>query len=284
MTVNIVKVKEHGFCYGVKRAIRILEKAALENGKVDCLGDLVHNPQVMQRLSQQGVNVIESPQLVQSPAVAISAHGVSPQLESDLAALPARLIDATCPSVKKVHKAVHRLARQGYSVIVFGDASHAEVKGILGWAQGKGQATMKADELFSGAAWPRKIGLVSQTTQVLENYLDFIQAVLARAMTGQSEIIILDTVCQGVRRRQTLSRDLAARSDLMLVIGGKTSANSRRLVELCAPLTETHLIETAAEIDPRWLRGKTNIGVTSGTSTSEETIGEVIQALKSIAT
>jgi 4-hydroxy-3-methylbut-2-en-1-yl diphosphate reductase len=283
MPVNIVKVKENGFCYGVKRAIRILEKAATENGTVDCLGDLVHNPQVMQRLSLQGVNVIESPQQVKSPAVAISAHGVGPQLESDLAELPIRLIDATCPSVKKVHKAVHRLARQGYSVIVFGDASHAEVKGILGWARGKGQATVNVDELFTGTVWPRKIGLVSQTTQVLENYLDFINAVLARALTGQSEIIILDTVCQGVRRRQSLSRDLAVRSDLMLVIGGKASANSQRLVALCTPLTETHLIETAADINLLWLKGKHNIGVTSGTSTSEDTITEVMQALNNFA-
>ena len=277
--IQITRLKETGFCSGVKRAIAILEKSAAENKGVDCLGEVVHNPQVMQKLASLGIKVIDSPPEINAPSVAISAHGVSPELEAELRAKAAGLIDATCPSVKKVQKAVRKLAENGYTIVVFGDAGHAEVKGILGWAQGCGMAASDPDKIFAKRPWPRKIGLVSQTTQVPDNYLKFAKGVLDRAMTGNSEITILDTVCREVRRRQVLSRAMAAKSDLMLVIGGKNSANSRRLAELCAASTETHLIESAAEIDPVWLIGKHKIGLTSGTSTSPDSIDQVYNRL-----
>ncbi len=280
MKVKIIKLKETGFCYGVKRAIEILKKAADENVSVDCVGELVHNPQVMHNLKKLGIKVIDSPADISSPVVAISAHGVSPQVETQLESKALKLIDATCPSVKKVHQAVKRLTKSGYTIVVFGDARHAEVKGILGWTQGRGIAALESAIAFPVPPYPRKIAVVSQTTQVPENYLKFVKELLDRVMKGNSEIIILDTVCQEVRRRQRLSQGLAAKSDLILVVGGKNSANSRRLVELCAALAETHLVETADEIQSSWLAGKKSIGVTSGTSTSQESIDEVITKLQ----
>jgi 4-hydroxy-3-methylbut-2-en-1-yl diphosphate reductase len=282
MSVKITKLKEMGFCYGVKRAIQLLEKSAAENQSVDCYGELVHNPQVMQKLKSRGIRVINSAAEIASPVVAISAHGLSPQAETELGKYPAAVIDATCPSVKKVQKAALRLASDGYTVVIFGDARHIEVQGILGWAQGKGLAATNPGLLFTDKPWPRKIGLLSQTTQVPENYLTFVKAVLDKALTGHSEISVLDTVCQEVRRRQSLSQALAAQSDLMLVVGGQNSANSRRLVELSSALTETHLVENEDEIDPAWLSGKSSIGITSGTSTSQESIDSVVARLEQL--
>jgi 4-hydroxy-3-methylbut-2-en-1-yl diphosphate reductase len=275
MKTRIIKLQKTGFCSGVKRAIEILEKLTSQEASVDCLGELVHNPQVMHKLKEKGVRVIQSPQEVSSPAVAISAHGVSPEVEAALGQTEVDVYDATCPSVTKVQKAARRMAENGYSVVVFGDAKHTEVKGILGWADGKGQAVLDVIELFIGQAWPHKIGLLSQTTQVPENYLAFVKAVLDRTMKGNCEITILDTICREVRQRQELSSELADQSDLMLVVGGKNSANSRRLAEICALKCETHLIENAGEVSSAWLADKKLIGITSGTSTAEETIEEV---------
>jgi 4-hydroxy-3-methylbut-2-enyl diphosphate reductase len=282
MKMKINKLRETGFCYGVKRAIDLLEKSAVEYGSVDCLGDLVHNSQVMQKLKSKGIRVVNSPADCTSPAVAISAHGVSPQVEDELNAKKAILIDATCPSVKKVQKAARRLAKNGYTVVVFGDVRHSEVMGILGWAQGQGIAALEPEMIFHKQPWPRKIGILAQTTQVPENYLKFVKAILDRAMIDNSEITILDTICREVRRRQSLSQSLAAESDLMLMVGGRNSANSRRLTELCTALTETHWIENASEIEQAWLSGKSSIGITSGTSTSEEDIDAVSARLKQL--
>jgi 4-hydroxy-3-methylbut-2-enyl diphosphate reductase len=282
MKTKITRLKEIGFCYGVKRAIDIMEKSAFENGSVDCLGELVHNSEVMSKMKSIGVNVIASPAEVTAPAVGISAHGVSPSMEAELGSQPAKLIDATCPTVKRLQKAVQRLAKNGFAVIVFGDAGHTEVKGLLGWAQGRGIATLDAESVYMDLPWPRKIALISQTTQAPENYLQFVNAVLDKALNSGREISILDTVCSEVRRRQSVSRSLAVKSDLVLVVGGKNSANSRRLLELCAGSTETHLIENASEIDPEWLAGKFNIGVTSGTSTSQESVDEVMAELEKL--
>jgi 4-hydroxy-3-methylbut-2-en-1-yl diphosphate reductase len=282
MKTRISKIKEVGFCYGVKRAIDILARSALENGSVECLGEVVHNPQVMQKLKSQGISVINSANDMRGNMVAISAHGVSPQVEARLVDAKLRLIDATCPTVKKVQKTVQRMAKSGYDIVIFGDAAHAEVKGLLGWAQGRAIATTYPEQVIIAFPKFHRIGIVSQTTQVPESYLRFVKEILDKALTGNTEITILDTICREVRRRQSLTQSLAAKSDLIVVVGGKNSANSRRLAELGSALTETHLIEKAIEIDPKWLAGKKKIGIASGTSTSQESIDEVFAKLQNL--
>jgi len=277
--VAIVKVGDSGFCYGVKRAQKILEKAAEENSSVDCLGSLVHNERVMQQLNSRNIKTIKDISEIQSPAVAISAHGVSPQVEANLKATKCNIIDATCPSVKKVQKAAKKLAEDGYWVLIYGDPNHQEVKGILGWAGSNAQATTDLNSL-AGRSFPKRIAVLSQTTQVPEKYAVFIKGLIDLTLQHDAEIHILDTICRDVRKRQVLSQELAAKVDMMLVVGGKNSANTRRLQEICSEIIETHQISGVKEIDPQWLKGKNNIGITSGTSTSEEDIQEVIQYLK----
>ncbi len=278
--MKIEKVPEIGFCFGVKRAIEMLEKAAREKGKIDTLGALVHNEEVLRELNDRGVSVVDSIDQIKNRVAAISAHGVSPQVETELREKAKEVIDTTCPSVRAAQKAAARLAKAGFFVVIFGEAKHPEVKGILGYTGEKGLATLDTGPLEAMKELPLRIGILSQTTQIPENFVRFIKDVLDIALFYQSEILIVDTICQGVRKRQSGSLDLAKKVDLMLVIGGRSSANSRRLLELCSGVTEAHLIGNAREIDPGWLKGKKRIGVTSGTSTSEQTIEECISKLE----
>ncbi|HEX7474821.1 MAG TPA: 4-hydroxy-3-methylbut-2-enyl diphosphate reductase [Dehalococcoidales bacterium] len=274
--------QEIGFCFGVKRAIEMLENAAKKNPQIDTLGPLVHNEQVLDRLSSKGINIVSGPVEIRAPVAAISAHGVGPVIESELAAKSITLIDTTCPDVKRAQKAARELAQNGFWVIVFGDAGHQEVQGILGWADGNGVAALNIDDVKKLGRLPRRLGLLSQTTQTPDNFAIFAQELVELSLPDAAEIRLVNTICNGVRKRQLEALELAQKSDLMLVIGSRTSANSNRLFKICAPKTETYLINTAADIDPIWLEGKKSVGVTSGTSTSQETIGAVLDKLHNL--
>jgi 4-hydroxy-3-methylbut-2-en-1-yl diphosphate reductase len=282
MELEIKRVPDTGFCFGVRRAITILEKIAREQGRVDTLGALVHNEQVVRQLSEQGINVIGTPEEIKNRIVAISAHGVEPKVEADLRNKNVTVIDTTCPDVKRAQKVAQKLAEEGYFVVVFGEAKHSEVKGILGWARDQGLAALDASQLSALERLPHKLGILSQTTQIPENFSKFVKQVIDLALVTGTEIRVIDTICHGVGKRQSESLELAKNVDLMLVIGSNTSANSKRLLELCSTATEAHLILEAREISPDWLRGKRKIGVTSGTSTSEQSIHDIIEYLKKV--
>ena len=282
MPIEIKRVNEIGFCFGVKRAIAILEKVAREQGKIDTLGALVHNERVVQQLSTQGINIINNLEEIQNSVVAISAHGVGPQTEAELKKKKVTVIDTTCPDVKRAQKAAQRLSEEGFFVVVFGEAKHPEVEGILGWAEGKGLATLDLKPFADLGKMPRKLGVLSQTTQIPENFSRFVKDLIDLALIEGTEMRIVNTICRGVRRRQSETLELARNVDLMLVIGSKTSANSKRLWELCSGVTEAHLILETAEINSKWLEGKNKIGVTSGTSTSEQSIDEVVKHLETL--
>lgn len=283
MTLVIEKAKEVGFCYGVRRAIEILEKAAHEHGGVETLGAVVHNEQVLQRLAKLGITVVKSVDQIRGKVVAISSHGVSPEVEDRLRASGLIRVDTTCPFVRRAQIAARRLAESGFYVVIYGDAGHPEVKGILGWAGGKGLASLEAGSLGSASGGlPRRIGVLSQTTQIPEHFTDFVRKLVESALTRDAEIRIIDTICHDIRKRQAVSLELAKTVDLMLVVGGRSSANTRRLTELCASVTATRQIETAENIDASWLKGKRRIGVTSGASTARETIDEVLAGLEAL--
>jgi 4-hydroxy-3-methylbut-2-enyl diphosphate reductase len=174
------------------------------------------------------------------------------------------------------------LAGNGFLVVVYGESGHPEVKGVLGWAQGQGLATLDIKPLTGSDRSLRRVGLLAQTTQIPEKYTDFAKEVIDLALQQDAEIRILDTICHDIRRRQAVSLELAGQVDLMLVAGGSSSANTHRLFELCSPVTDTHLIGRAEDIDPAWLKGKKSIGVTSGTSTDERTLDDILQRLKAL--
>ena len=280
MAPRIEKAKGIGFCFGVRRALNILEKAALERGTVETLGAIVHNRPVLDRLAGIGVRIASGVDDIQGSVVAISAHGISPQLEQEIKSRHIEVIDTTCPFVHRAQIAARRLARAGFFTIVYGDAHHPEVKGVLGWAGGRGMATVDEQLVTGIKPLPRRLGILSQTTQIPEHFNEFVVQLISHTLGKNSELRIVDTICHDIRERQTHALELARRVGLMLVIGGHNSANTNRLAQLCSEVTRTYLIETAAEIQTSWLEGEHRIGITAGASTADETIDEVVTRLE----
>jgi len=283
MALRVEKAAGIGFCFGVRRAIDTLEKVARKRGSVEALGAVVHNRQVMKRLADIGVRVANNVDDIQGNTVAIGAHGVSPQLEDEIRARHTEIIDTTCPFVHRAQVAARRLARSGFLVIIYGDASHPEVRGILGWANDKGVATLDENFTATFEHLPHRLGVLSQTTQIPARFTEFVKKLIDSALVKDAEFRIIDTICHDIRERQQAALELANRVELMLVIGSHTSANTNRLAELCATATETYLVETAEEIQFSWLQGHHHIGVTSGASTAEESINEVLAKLEAMA-
>ena len=273
----IERAREMGFCFGVRRAIRLLEEAARETGSLDSLGPVVHNRQVVKRLEGMGIRVARGQADLKNRVVAISSHGLGPE---EMKALEGReVIDATCPIVARAQRAARDLARAGFQVVVFGDSLHPEVRGLLGWAGDGAVATEAPLQLHP---WPKRLGLLSQTTQSPEAFASFVASALPTALAQGAELRVINTICQPTRRRQASALELAGRVEVMLVVGGKTSANTRRLAELCSSLVEVHPVETAEDIDPAWVRGR-SIGLTAGASTPDEVILEVETRLRALA-
>jgi 4-hydroxy-3-methylbut-2-en-1-yl diphosphate reductase len=278
----IEKAGKTGFCFGVRRAITLLEKVARERGGVETLGAVVHNQQVLQRLADIGVKVVNNIEEIKGDTVVTSSHGISPQMEANIRKLEKEIVSTTCNNVQRAQNAAARLEEAGFFVIVFGDAGHPEVKGILGWAKNRGLATTDEKVVAALDPFPGKLGILSQTTQVPTHFAEFVKKITELALWKNSEIQTINTICHDSPERQEAALELARRADLMLVVGGRSSANTNRIAELCAQVTETHLIETAADIKPAWLKGKNHIGVTSGASTAEDTVDEVMKKLQEL--
>ena len=279
----IEKASEIGFCFGVKRAINILEDVARDRGDVETLGPVVHNQQVLQRLAEIGIRIAKDVDDIQGNAVVVSAHGISTQLEKEIQARHIDIIDTTCPFVRRLQLAARKLARSGFFVIIYGDINHVEVKATLGWANNQGTAALEARSITKLDPLPLRIGILSQTTRIPAHFNEFVKNIIDLALTRDSELRVIDTICHDIRKRQAVALELANRVDLMLVIGDRDSANTNRLVELCSAATKTYLVETAADIQPSWLEGRPHIGITAGASTSEQTIDEVIAKLEKLA-
>jgi 4-hydroxy-3-methylbut-2-enyl diphosphate reductase len=280
---QIIKADSLGFCMGVRRAIEGINSAACRRGGIETLGALVHNQQVLRQLSERGVKIVEDAADLTGDTVVISAHGVSPLVIDGIAKRGIAVIDTTCPFVKRAQTAARKLAEAGFFTLVFGDVGHPEVKGILGWAGGAGLATTRACDVQALNEVPLKLGILSQTTQIPDAFNIFVKDVLDIALRRDAEVRIIDTLCHDIRRRQADTLTMANQCDLVLVIGGRNSANTRHLYDLCSTVAETHLIETAAEIDPLWLAGRRCIGVTAGASTDDQTIDQVVVRLETLA-
>jgi 4-hydroxy-3-methylbut-2-enyl diphosphate reductase len=280
--IKIEKAAGIGFCFGVRRAITALEEAAKERGSIQTLGAVVHNRQVLQRLAGLGVSVAGAIDDVKGSTIAIGAHGVGPEVAAEIRKRDLKIIDTTCRFVHRAQSVAQRLSKSGFFVVVYGDVNHPEVKGILAWAGGNGIATLNAQKIAELKPLPGHIGVLAQTTQIPANFNEFIKNLVDITLHRDSELHIVDTICHDIRRRQESAQKLANKVDLMFVVGDHTSANTNRLAELCNRLTKTYLIETAAEIQPEWLKGHWHIGITGGASTAEETITEVQTKLEKL--
>jgi len=278
--MEIEKAAELGFCFGVRRAIQLVEKAAQERGPIQTIGALVHNRQVVEKLAKQGVSVAANLDEVQGNIVAIASHGTGPEVIKQMKARGLEVIDATCPFVRKAQVAAQRLGKEGFWVLVFGDASHPEVQAVLSWAGDKSSASLD----ISQSSLPERLGILSQTTQNQERFANFVSQIISSEHLKPSELRIFNTICDATHKHQTASLELAKRSDLMIVIGGRDSANTRHLAEICANTgVATYHIEAADELDLSWIRGRQHIGVTAGASTPDEVINEIVLKLKKSA-
>jgi (E)-4-hydroxy-3-methyl-but-2-enyl pyrophosphate reductase len=292
--VEIILAKEMGFCQGVRRALQMAEEAACAGQRVRTLGDIVHNPQVVERLSRLGVQVVAGLDAVAEGEVAmVTAHGAPPEVTAQAAAKGVSLFDATCPLVLRVQRLAREMAEAGYGVILCGDPEHAEVRGILGHAgaeaaAGRTLAEVRAFAEARGRPAPwiphRRLAVLLQTTQREEVYQEFVCELARGTMTRLRELRVFNTVCAAVARREPSARNLARRVDVVVVVGGRKSANTRHLAETCAATgVPTHHIERAEELRAEWFAGAQRVGVTAGTSTPDETVAEVVKGLRRLA-
>ncbi|WP_337370786.1 4-hydroxy-3-methylbut-2-enyl diphosphate reductase, partial [Parolsenella catena] len=256
----------------------LVQKVAQQaTGPVHTLGPLIHNPQVVEGLASQGVTVVDDVPTQAGSTLVLRTHGVVPQVEQAARDFGLDVVDATCPYVKRVHHAAERLQELGYQVLVVGEAGHPEVEAILGHAPGA-QAVAGVEQL-DGLELGRRVGVVVQTTQA-KTTLD---AVISELTSRVSEVCVVNTICEATSERQQAARKLAAASDVMVVIGGRNSANTTRLAKIClSSCAKTHHIETCDELSASWFEGASSIGVTAGASTPTAQIDELVSRIESL--
>ncbi|MGD0205140.1 MAG: 4-hydroxy-3-methylbut-2-enyl diphosphate reductase [Dehalococcoidia bacterium] len=281
--MEILLAKEMGFCWGVRRAIGMMEKAASEHGQVISLGPIVHNPQVVAALAEKGVQVTNSIDGVSGVPLAIAAHGVGPKVLEEAKAKGLDIIDTTCPIVTRSQRCAKKMAADGFTVIVYGDANHREVEGILSWAQGKGIALADEDVHSLPRELLSRVAIIPQTTQSPARFAAFIGRLLSDRLVQLSELRVVNTLCNVTASQQAAARELAQEVELMVVVGGHNSANSRHLAEVSREAgVETHHIETAAELEGQWLIGRERVGLTAGASTPDWAVEEVVRCLREL--
>ncbi len=280
--MKIEKAKKLGLCFGVRRAIKLLTQAANKYGEIETLGPLAHNRLLVEALANLGVKPINHLDQAQGKILAITTHGASPMVLSEIRAHHIHIIDTTCPIVHKAQDAAEKLAEAGFDIIIFGDANHSEVKGLLGWTGDKGIASLDIRQIFSSGKTPSRLGIISQTTQIQSAFIEFTRELIDVVGPRIEEVRIVNTLCKITQGQQEAAIRLARSSQLMIVIGGSNSANARHLVEICSPLVETHLVESADEVNTSWLVGKKHVGITAGASTPNEAVEELINRLRSL--
>lgn len=278
MDARIEIASNAGACYGVKRALEMAQGASQGAKPVHTLGPLIHNPRVVEDLESRGVAVAHSLDEAGEGTLVLRSHGTAPQIVEEACERGFDVVDATCPYVSKVQRRARELADAGYAVVIIGEPGHAEVEGIRAWGGDAVVAVVDTPDKLPSAL-PAKLGVVIQTTQSA----DRVQAVLSVLEGMADELRVEQTVCHATQERQAAAAELAARVDLMVVVGGRNSGNTRRLFEICAPLcASTHHIEAADEIERSWLEGARTIGITAGASTPQEHIDSVRARLEQL--
>ncbi|MFQ5346250.1 MAG: 4-hydroxy-3-methylbut-2-enyl diphosphate reductase [Rhodothalassiaceae bacterium] len=283
--MRVLLAQPRGFCAGVERAVEIVERALEQYGPpVYVRHEIVHNRRVVEDLRSKGAIFVEEVDEIPAGALTIfSAHGVSRKVEADAAGRALEVIDATCPLVSRVHHEGQRYARAGYEVILIGHAGHAEVEGTLGQIDGRVYlvgSVAEAERLE--VADPERVAYVTQTTLSVDDTRDIIAALKRRfpAIKGPD----VKDICYATQNRQQAVRELAAKVDVLLVLGARNSSNSNRLREIAEGMgVPAYLIDDAAALDPAWLDGAETVGITAGASAPEILVDELVARLESLA-
>jgi 4-hydroxy-3-methylbut-2-enyl diphosphate reductase len=277
--VKVLIAKNAGFCYGVKRALALVYAALKEGEKsLYSLGPLIHNYQVVRDLEENGLKIISDIRDIEKGTLVIRSHGVSPQLLEEAKNKGLEILDATCPTVRRVQEYARALRGEGYQVIIIGDNKHPEVEGIKGYA-GESALVISHKRELNQYLIQKKIGVVAQTTQTWENF----QSVLTELTKVAEEIKLFNTLCSSTEARYKESMRLAQKVDVILVIGGESSANTAHLAYLCRQVQpHTFQIEKADDIEAPWLEKKKSIAIIAGASTPYWLIEDIREKLLSM--
>ncbi|MBI4825755.1 MAG: 4-hydroxy-3-methylbut-2-enyl diphosphate reductase [Nitrospirae bacterium] len=276
--MEIIVAKKAGFCFGVRRAVDTTFKLA-EEGKegIFTFGPLIHNPQVVDKLKNEGVSQTDDISSKDIKTLIIRTHGVSPDIYTKARQVGYKLIDATCPFVKKAQSYAKTLSEEGYQVLIIGDREHPEVQGLIGFA-GDDVVTVSRREPLPPIK--KKVGIIVQTTQPFEVFKDIVDKVISTAM----ELKIYNTICDYTARRVEETKELSKKVDVMIVVGGKNSANTTQLVNISKQGCENVFhIETSEELDKEWFAGVEKAGITGGASTPQWIIDDVVKKIKEIS-
>src|SRR5688572_3085558 len=258
-------------CFGVRDAIALALEHA-DAGPLTILGDLVHNPSVLKKLEAKGIAVAQDAAAVKTPTVMVTAHGASERSLARSRALGLTVVEATCPLVRVAHRAVAALARDGYHVVIIGQRDHVEVRGLTGDLD-RCDVVLDDNDLLALDEHPR-IGVAAQTTQAIEKVRHLVA--LIRRQFPQSDVRFLDTVCKPTKERQSAAVEMARQADVVIVVGGRGSNNTRELVKTCGRYcARVHHVQTEADVRPEWFEAAELVGLTAGTSTPDDVIDRV---------
>ncbi|MEE9162253.1 MAG: 4-hydroxy-3-methylbut-2-enyl diphosphate reductase [Candidatus Neomarinimicrobiota bacterium] len=278
--MEIIVAKDAGYCFGVRDAVNLAYEAGREHGEVYMLGDIVHNEQVVEDLARAGANVVASLDDVPDGAsVLFRAHGTAVQVWDRVKAKNIKVIDATCPLVREIHDEVKQISADGRQVIIIGDHGHDEVIGIA--SQVPNAIIVATPEEARALRKMKRAAVVSQSTQMIEN----VQAIMTVLMTRVFDLHFVNTICFPTKRNHEQIKELAGESDVMIIIGSFTSANSKRLTQLALERNpRSYQVTCGADIKDAWFEGVHKVGISAGASTPDYLIDEVRARIDALAT
>ncbi len=277
MKINLAK--SAGFCFGVKRALEIALKTAAKEKHVEMLGDIVHNEEVVNQVKKTGIKKIKRLSKGKGKILLIRAHGTSTDTYKKVRDLGYKIIDATCPMVREIHKIAKENEKKGYRIIIIGDKKHDEVQGILGQLNKKALVIDSSKDIGKKVKEITKGAVIVQSTQNLEKTLKIV-----KALDKQIEKLkFFNTICEPTRTKQKEIKEMAAKNSLMIIIGSKTSANTKRLYEISKSINKkTFWIQSKNEVKSLWFKKVVSVGITAGASTPEDTTQDIIKQIRKI--
>ncbi|WP_457561753.1 4-hydroxy-3-methylbut-2-enyl diphosphate reductase [Caminibacter pacificus] len=273
--MKIEKAKSYGFCFGVRRAVEIAENS--QNAVT--LGPLIHNPLEIQRLAENyNVKYVNDIDDINEniKRVIVRTHGIPKDKLQKLKEKNIEVIDATCPFVKKPQEIVEEMSKQGYDIVIFGDKNHPEIKGVMSYAvHDRVYVVLTPDEL-KDKRLREKIATVAQTTRKLSDYLKITNYLIE----NYKEVRVFNTICNATFENQDAVRELSKRADIMIIVGGKNSSNTKQLYNIAKENCESYLIESEDELNPEWFKNKKLCGISAGASTPEWLVEKIISKIK----
>ena len=273
--MKIEKARNYGFCFGVKRAVEIAE----ESKNAVTLGPLIHNPLEIERLAKNyNVKYIDSIEDIDEniKRVIVRTHGIPKDKLKKLKEKNVEIIDATCPFVKKPQEIVEEMSAKGYDIVIFGDKNHPEIQGVMSYSTHNRVYVVLTPEELENIKLKEHIATVAQTTRKISDYLKITDYLIK----NYKEVRVFNTICNATFENQDAVKDLAKKADIMIIIGGKNSSNTKQLYNIAKEFCEAYLVESEEELKKEWFEGKAHCGISAGASTPEWLVEKIISRIK----